>query len=119
MKGGELVPEFKSDEVKARLFKQTLAEGTRVEVFMDRIVGNDRTLAQLAKAHAVIRQLADETGQPFESIKRLVKDKAGLFTTEEDGSTGLKSFGDCSREELSRAIETCIEFGSELGIALD
>jgi len=42
-----------------------------------------------------------------------VKKRAGLYT-----DTALKSFADCSKDELSLAIQSCIEIGDDIGFSL-
>ena len=75
---------------------------------------DDGTLPQLAKLHAMIRELALHIGEPFEDMKLLVKDKAGLCLAREVAGKEYflaKSFGECSREELSLAIQAAIDIG--------
>jgi hypothetical protein len=101
-------------------FVETIPEGAKVDVIFE--VQNDTgTTAQLAKIHANIREIANDTGHTFEEIKLMVKDKSGLCITkkiEGEDITLCKSFGDCSREELNLAIQASIEIGELLGINL-
>ena len=57
-------------------------------------------------------------GKPI--YKDVIKEKAGLYVITGTSSSDkqLKSFGDCSKEELSAAIETCIEVGHMFGCNL-
>jgi len=77
---------------------------------------------QLAKVHALIRELAHCTGNEFEDVKLEVKRKAGLTVKSKDSEGKLieyvKSFADCSKEQLSMAIEACILIGEEVGCIL-
>jgi hypothetical protein len=98
-------------------FKGLIAEGQKVEAFFD-ITVEDGSLAQLAKVHAMTRDLAIHTGNSFEDMKLLVKDQAGLCVTrtvEGKEFFHCKSFGDCSRSELALAIQACIELGEKTG----
>ena len=100
-----------SDESRYKYFKDSLKEDTLVEIYMD-IQSDDGSLAQLAKIHAMIRQLCEHTGDSFEDMKLIIKKRSGLCIEKFlDGSTFLycKSFGDCSRDELSLAINTIQE----------
>lgn len=79
------------------------------------------TIPQLKKAHALIRDLALHTGTPFQDMKLLVKDKAGLCTIRDlKGKEFIecRSFGDLSSEELGLVIETCIEIGKTVNLNL-
>lgn len=108
---GELVYTTTMSDIKYELFKKNIPEGTLVEVYMD-IQKDDGTLAQLAKIHAMIRQLCMHTGDSVEDMKLIVKKRTGLCIEKHiEGSTFLhcKSFGDCSRDELSLAINTIQE----------
>lgn len=99
------------------LFVKTLEEGTIVDMYMS-VEKDDGTLAQLAKIHAMCRTLANHTGNSFEEMKLYVKDKAGLIL--KDGNEMIvKSFGGCSREELSMAIQAAQEIGQAVNCLVD
>ena len=95
------------------IFVSDVPDGTIVEFFFE-VQQDDGTLPQLAKLHAMIRELALHIGEPFENMKLLVKDKAGLCLAREVAGKEYflaKSFGECSREELSLAIQAAIDIG--------
>lgn len=95
------------------LFVSDIPDGTLVEFFFE-VQHDDGTLPQLAKLHAMIRELALHVGEPFSDMKLLVKDKAGLCLAREVSGKEYflaKSFGECSREELSLAIQAAIDIG--------
>jgi hypothetical protein len=95
------------------LFVSDIPDGTIVEFFFE-VQHDDGTLPQLAKLHAMIRELALHVGEPFSDMKLLVKDKAGLCLAREVSGKEYflaKSFGECSREELSLAIQAAIDIG--------
>jgi hypothetical protein len=95
------------------VFVSDVPEGTIVEFFFE-VQQDDGTIPQLAKLHAMIRELALHVGEPFGDMKLLVKDKAGLCLTREVSGKEYflaKSFGECSREELSLAIQAAIDLG--------
>lgn len=99
------------DEKKYEKFFNKLKEDDLIEMYME-IQNDDATLAQLARAHAMIREIAHHTGNTFEEMKLIVKRKAGLCIEKViDGDKFLycKSFGDCNKEELSLAIEAIRE----------
>ena len=98
-------------------FKNNLPEGAIIEMYAE-VVHDDANLAQLAKVHAMIRELSNFTGDTPANMKLVVKEKAGLCllrTLEGKEYFLCKSFGDASKEELSSAIQTCIEIGEEIG----
>lgn len=99
-------------DAKLKLFIQNLEEGEKVQVTYE-VIGTDATYAQLSKLHKHIRELAGFTGESFEDMKLQVKIRAGLST----GST-FKSFADCSKEELSQAIQVTIDIGEFVGFSL-
>lgn len=87
-----------------------------VDVFYE-VTHDDGTLPQLAKLHAMIRALAGHVGETFENMKLLVKDRAGLCIMREVAGKEYflaKSFAECSKEELSLAIQAAIEIGENV-----
>jgi hypothetical protein len=101
------------------LYKEFLAElpeGTQVSLTIE-VLGKEKSLTQLALVHTYIKILAEHTGNSFAVIKRQIKQEAGLFDIKDDKYV-LKSFGDCSTDELSMAIQSCIELGDFLGVNL-
>jgi len=93
------------------VFLSHIEEGQFVDVFFD-ANKDDGTLAQIAKIKASIRQLASDTGDTFEDMELKVKKKSGLYFEKEiEGETWkiVKSFGKCSKEELSLAIQTILD----------
>lgn len=99
------------DQSKYNLFKDNVPEDCLVETYME-IQTDDGSLAQLAKIHAMIRDLCSHTGDTFEDMKLIIKKRAGLCIEKElDGSRFLycKSLGDCSKQELSLVIQAIQE----------
>lgn len=115
-KNGNLVHINESTKISYQLFLDKLQEGQEVEVFMGPTSDNG-SLAQLAKVHACIRELARECGYTFDEMKFLVKKHSGLCY-DGGGAEYCKSFKDCSKEELAMAIESAIELGRDLNINL-
>ena len=102
------------------LFVSKLPEGAIVEFFYE-MQHDDGTLPQLAKLHVMLKQLSIHIGESVENMKLLVKDKAGLCIAREVAGKEYflaKSFGDCSREELSLAIQAAIEIGEDVNFLL-
>jgi hypothetical protein len=109
---------FPLDPAKHDSFLDGLQQGQIVDAFYD-ANKDDGTLAQLAKVHACIRQLAIDTGDGFEDLKFEVKKMSGLCVAKEiNGEKFLvcKSFSKCSKEELGLVIETIIQIGDTVGI---
>lgn len=102
------------------IFVSQLQDGDIVEFFYEK-QHDDGTLPQLAKIHVMIKQLSTHIGETVENMKLLIKDRAGLCIAREVSGKEYflaKSFGDCSREELSLAIQAAIEIGEQVGFIL-
>jgi hypothetical protein len=116
--GDRLVYASATDEKIYKLFVDNLAEGQTVEVFFD-ANKDDGTLAQLAKIHKCIREIAKETGNDFEDIKDLIKVRSGFcFKKNIDGEiiTKCKSFAKASKEDLGFVIEALIKLGDLVSV---
>lgn len=115
---GTLLPHNPLDQARLDAYLRLLPDNAQVEVYMEAIEP-DGTLAQLAKVHAMIKQLALHTGTTFQEMKMVIKEQAGLcLTRDSDGLCECRSFGDCSRQELSLIIQTCVQSGELFGMAL-
>jgi len=117
IKEGQLVPANSIEDAKYKLFLKTLREGDTIEAFMN-LNKADKTLSQVAYAHVLIRELANYTGHSFEEMKVLIKEKTGLYVKTPESRTVYKSLGDCSKNELSNVIETCLQLGNDIGCYL-
>lgn len=98
------------------MFRSNIPEGSIVEVFFE-VTHDDGTLPQLAKLHVMIKELAMHIGETAENMKILVKDRAGLCIAREVSGKEYflaKSFAECSKDELSLAIQAAIEIGHEI-----
>ena len=98
------------------LYVSKIPEGSVIEYFYE-VQHEDGTLPQLAKLHVIIRQLASFTGETVENMKLLVKDRAGLCIAREVAGKEYflaKSFGECSKDELSLAIQATVEIGEQV-----
>lgn len=108
---GKLIYKDKTMETLHQEFINELAEGQVVEIFFE-AYKDDGTNMQLAKIHACIRKLAHEIGFTFEEMKKEIKRRSGLAHGDLGTANGyVKSFGDCSVEELGLVINTIIEAG--------
>ena len=115
---GRLVHASDAEKALYKEFVKNLVEGQSVEAFFD-ANKDDGTLAQLAKIHKCIRELAQETGDSFEDMKLRIKKNAGLCVKkyiEEETFIVCKSFSRCSKDELSLAIQAIIEIGDFVNI---
>ena len=113
---GVLKPISLASAKQRELFVSHIPEGAIVEFFYE-LQHDDGTLPQLAKLHVIIRQLATHVGETVENMKLLVKDRAGLCIAREVAGKEYflaKSFGECSKEELSLAIQAAIEIGEQV-----
>jgi hypothetical protein len=118
---GELSPRSIKEEQKFNRLTHSLKPGMRIQVMYE-VIKDDHSLVQLAKVHALIRELAHCTGNEFEDVKLEVKRHAGLTVKSKDPAGKsielVKSFADCSKDQLSAAIESCITIGAEVGCIL-
>lgn len=99
-----------------QLMLKEIPEGSHVCAMFE-VSSQDGSMGQLAKLHASIRQLALHLGYDFEDMKDYIKYISGFVTTkiiEGKTITRTKSFADCSKEELSFAIQMCIQFGNKV-----
>lgn len=119
-KNGRLEMASLANSKQMELFVSKVPDGSIVECFLE-VTHDDGTLPQLAKIHAMIKQLSTHIGESVENLKLLVKDRAGLCIAREVSGKEYflaKSFGDCSKEELSLAIQAAIEIGEDVGFIL-
>ena len=114
--GNELTHTIKAKGKLYDSWVKELPEGTKVEIFVS-ISGEDGTNAQLAKIHAMIRELANEVGHTFAELKLEAKRKTGLCFVR-DKQEYCKSFKDCSKQELNLVIQSLIEMGDFTGTNL-
>lgn len=113
-KDGKLTYPDDKARLAYQIFLDKIPEGQKVEMYIG-LANADHSVAQLAKVHACIRELATESGYTFDEMKKLVKDQAGL-SYDGGGAIVYKSFADCSKEELILAIQACIEIGENYNI---
>ena len=109
VENGELKYSIQGSETRFKKFLKDLPDGTKLELFISATTGQG-SAAQLAKIHAMIRDLANELGYTFEEMKLQVKRKTGLCFTQ-DKLDYCKSFADCDISELNLVIQTLIEIG--------
>ena len=117
---GLLKPISLADMKQYEKFVSKLTDGAIVEFFYE-LQHDDGTLPQLAKLHVMLKHLSMHIGETVENMKLLVKDRAGLCIAREVAGKEYflaKSFGDCSRDELSLAIQAAIEIGEEVNFPL-
>jgi hypothetical protein len=115
-KNGQLIYKNKGMKALHNEFIASMVEGQTVEMFLESYKDDGSNL-QLAKIHACIRKLAEEIGFTFEEMKKEIKRRSGLAHGDLNSSDGyVKSFGDCSAEELSLVIQTIIEIGDFVNI---
>lgn len=115
---GVLIPSTYKDEMAFKIFKDSLVEGAVVEIFMEEIC-EDGSLAQLAYAHQLLKELSIKTGQSSEDLKLFLKEKSSLcYSRTLEGKEFLmcKSLGNCSKDELSLFIQSCLSLAETVGL---
>lgn len=116
VKDGEFAYPVKANKTRLDTFLKSLPNGSRLEVFIS--ASNDKgTNAQLARLHAMIRQIANDLGYTFNEVKLMVKREVGLCFMR-NNTEYCKSFADCDKDELNLAIQECIRIGDFNGIQL-
>jgi hypothetical protein len=120
IKGTEIIPASSEDAGKLKLFNMGTKKEQEIEAYLTVLENDNKTAGQLAKAHALIREIANSTGHTLEEIKLIIKERAGLYdpATISSTSSPFKSFADCNKQEMSKVIEECIALGHDLGIYL-
>ena len=112
-KNGRLVFRLKEDQALFLKFADSMREGQTCEQLTN-FEKDDGKLSQIAKVHAMIKDIANETGDTVQNTKLETKRRCGLVGMQGD----VKSFADCSFQELSDVIQTLIEMGDFLNLNL-
>ena len=115
---GNIVPADELEAGKFKLFTASIKSNDTLDAFITVIDGNSKTLGQLAKVHILMKELANETGHTLNEIKNVIKERADIVEIDEDGHKQLKSFAECTKSDLSKAIQECIALGDEIGCYL-
>lgn len=106
-----LYPCSKEDERTYREFIDKIPNNKIADVYITCYDEEIGTLPQLAKIHAMIREIAEFTKQGFNETKNHIKEVCGIFNivSSKPYKKKLKSFGDCSIQELDMVINKLIE----------
>jgi hypothetical protein len=113
MENGTLVPKRDIDKYSLRNYVANVEEGAIIQVTYEEL-STDGTYAQISKLQACTRELSKFLGYTHEEVKDIVKHKANLYSPEGD----FKSFADCSKEELSLAIQAALDLGEQVDFPL-
>lgn len=113
MRDGTLVPKTELGKYSLANYVKNIEEGTLIQVTYEEL-STDGTYAQISKLQACTRELSKHLGYSHEEVKDIVKHKADLYTPEGE----LKSFADCSKEELSLAIQAALDLGEQVDFPL-
>ena len=116
VKDGELDFPSKIQKTRLNAFLKDVPDGTQMEVFIS-VSTKKGSNAQLARLHAMIRELANDIGYTFMEMKLVIKRQTGLCFMR-DKKEYCKSFADCDSDELNLAIQECLRIGDEQGIQL-
>lgn len=111
----------RKDKLLYDQFIEKIKDGEEIEIFVC-LKGRGTSPAQISKVHACIRELAGELGFPFDDMKLIIKEKAGLcYEVEDEGKRNIicKSFADCSLLEITLAIEACKDVARQNNIILE
>lgn len=116
-KDGKLILATPLEKERYRIFIAQLPEDGEVDAVME-FKSKTNTKAQLAKIHAMIKEIASEQGETPAEVKKLVKRDCGM-AYHEDGKEIFQSFADCSKQDLSDVIEVIIQMGRHLNLNLE
>ena len=116
IKNGRIHFPIKATGTKFTSFLSQLPDDSKLEIFIG-VGGEKGSNPQLAKIHAMIKEIAQEIGYTFLEAKIEVKRACGLCFVK-DKQEYCKSFGDCDKDELNLAIQACIEIGDFNGMQL-
>ncbi len=116
IKDGALHWPIKAHKTRLDNFLKNLEDDSKLEIFIG-VTTEKGSNAQLARLHAMIREIANDIGYTFEETKLQVKRKAGLCFTR-NNSEYCKSFAECDYQDLNLAIQAAIEIGDFNGIQL-
>ena len=116
IKDGKLHFPIKAVQIKFDNFFKQHEDGARVEIFIG-VQDGKGSNPQLARIHAMIREIANELGYTFEEVKLQVKRRAGLCFNK-NNVEHCKSFSKCDKEELNLAIQAAMEIGDFSGMQL-
>jgi|TARA_R100000951_G_scaffold76899_1_gene64934 hypothetical protein len=116
IKNGELYFPKKAVQTRFNKWLGSLPDDSKLEIFIG-VSGDKGSNPQLARIHAMIREIAQEIGYTFIEAKMEVKRACGLCFVR-DGQEYCKSFADCDKDELNLAIQSCIEIGEFNGMNL-
>jgi hypothetical protein len=117
---GTFKPASKEDEIKLNLYMKQFKDNSDFDLILS-LSDAAKTYPQLQRIHAMIRELSNYTGMPFEDMKNYIKMKAGLFNYESKDSTlqdSVKSFKECTKKELDTAIIIAEEIAATMDLAL-
>lgn len=116
VKDGQLHFPIKAVGTRYRKFFEQLPDDSKLEIFIG-VSGDKGSNPQLARIHAMIREIAQEIGYTFAEAKIEVKRASGLCFVK-NKQEYCKSFADCDKDELNLAIQACIEIGDFNGMQL-
>lgn len=109
IKDGAIHYPIKANQSRLNNFLANAPEGANLEIFIS-VTDGKGSNAQLARVHAMCRELATELGYTFEEMKIQIKRQAGLCFVK-NGVEHCKSFAKCDKDDLSLAIQAAIEIG--------
>ena len=113
-KDGKVDFKLNTDKELFKVLCDKMKNGAVVDVLIDFSAENG-TLSQIAKLKAGTREISKETGYTFIEVENLIKKNAGLYN---EITEVYESFGNCSSEKLSGAIQVMINIGENCNLNL-
>jgi hypothetical protein len=109
-KDGKVVLSSEAAKVRYADFVKAIPDFTECHLYLETVSGYISN-AELKKIHAMIREIANESGHSFNEIKDLVKYKSGLIT-----ELGKESFSELKSEEIESVFVSLYDMGMFLNI---
>lgn len=111
--GRSIVPVDDKNKERLTAFLDKIEDGKTINAYFE-VNGEKYSVIQLNKIHKMIRVLASDLGYSFEEMKKIVKQKSGLYVAGE-----YKSFASCDKETLCSVIQTLQELYDFNGLIYD
>ncbi len=77
-------------------------------------IPDNRTSQQNKYLHAILGEIAEDTGHSLNEVKQIMKYKCGLFHETRGGATIYQSTADMTKEQLGNFIDQIVIFASEI-----
>ena len=116
IEGDTLVPVNNKGVSLLKQLKKAVGNNALIIGYLDEADSESHS-GYLAKVHKSIRVLSFHTGFTFEEMKSIIKKRSGLYMTSKSGIE-YKSFAYCTKEELTLAIQACVDLSIDVDVLI-